>query len=67
LIDHGRTGLLATPGDVDSLVEQLRQLCTQPHLRQAMAMAAHEKVISQFDLLTNVRALGRVFSQFPRA
>jgi len=67
LIEHGHTGLLATPGDVGSLVEQLTLLCTRPDLRRDMAYAAHAKVISHFDLTTNVRALGQVFTQFSRA
>jgi glycosyltransferase involved in cell wall biosynthesis len=67
LIEHGNTGLLATPGDVDSLVIQLTLLCTAEGLRQRMALAAYAKVTSQFDLFSNVRALGRVFSQFARA
>ena len=67
LIEHGHTGLLATPGDVDSLVTQLVALCTNAELRQRMALAAHTKVCSQFDLSTNVRALGGVFAQFAKA
>ena len=67
LIEHRRTGLLAMPGDVGSLVEQLTALCTQPKLRHDLAQAAHTKVTTHFDLLTNVRALGQVFSQFSRA
>jgi glycosyltransferase involved in cell wall biosynthesis len=67
LIEHGFTGLLATPGDVDSLVTQLKLLCTRADLRQSMALAAYAKVSHQFDLFTNVRALGGVFAQFPKA
>ena len=67
LIEHGHTGLLATPGDVNSLVTQLTLLCTNAELRQSMALAAYTKVTSQFDLFSNVRALGCVFSQFPKA
>lgn len=66
LIEHGHTGLLATPGDVDSLVTQLTLLCTRSDLRQSMAIAAYRKVSSQFDLFVNVQALGRVFAQFSR-
>lgn len=66
LIEHGHTGLLATPGDVDSLVAQLTLLCTRADMRQSMALAAHQKVVSHFDLFANVRALGRVFAQFSR-
>ena len=67
LIEHGHTGLLATPGDVDSLVTQLTLLCTNGELRQRMALAAYAKVTSQFDLFSNVRALGGVFTQFSKA
>jgi glycosyltransferase involved in cell wall biosynthesis len=67
LIEHGHTGLLATPGDVDSLVAQLSLLCGSAELRQRMALAAYMKVTSQFDLFSNVRALGGVFAQFPKA
>lgn len=67
LIEHGHTGLLATPGDVESLVTQLTLLCTDAGLRQRMALAAYTKVTSAFDLYANVRALGGVFAQFPKA
>jgi glycosyltransferase involved in cell wall biosynthesis len=67
LIEHGHTGLLATPGDVDSLVTQLTLLCTDAGLRQRMALAAYAKVTRQFDLFSNVRALGGVFAQFSKA
>jgi glycosyltransferase involved in cell wall biosynthesis len=67
LIEHGNTGLLATPGDVDSLVTQLTLMCTRADLRHSMALHGYTKVTSQFDLLSNVRALGGVFSQFSKA
>jgi colanic acid/amylovoran biosynthesis glycosyltransferase len=66
LIEHGRTGLLATPGDVDSLVAQLRRLCTEPQTRYAMAIAGHAQVIQHFDLQTNVQALSHIFASFPK-
>jgi colanic acid/amylovoran biosynthesis glycosyltransferase len=67
LIEHGNTGLLATPGDVASLVTQLTKLCTEAEARRMMAQAAYAKVTSQFDLLTNVRSLGKVFAQYTKA
>jgi glycosyltransferase involved in cell wall biosynthesis len=67
LIEHGHTGLLATPGDVDSLVTQLSLLCSRADVRQSMARAAYAKVTQEFDLFSNVRALGGVFCHFPRA
>lgn len=67
LIEHGVTGLLATPGDVDSLSTQLERLLRNPELRQTLAEAARQKVTTSFHLENNVRHLGRLFEQFPRA
>jgi glycosyltransferase involved in cell wall biosynthesis len=67
LIDHGRTGLLARPGDVGSLTEQLRRIIEGTDLRRTMALAARDKVLADFDLDRNVAALGRIFAQFPQA
>lgn len=67
LIEHGRTGLLATPGDVDSLTGQLQLLAADPALRRAMACAAREKVETDFDLERNVARLSAIFAAFPKA
>lgn len=67
LIEHGVTGLLATPGDVDSLSTQLERLLRSAELRQSLAEAARQKVTTSFHLEKNVRHLGRLFEQFPRA
>ncbi len=67
LIQHGHSGLLATPGDVDSLSEQLRRLLLEPALRVALAQTARAKVLSDFDLARNVLQLSRIFSRFARA
>ena len=66
LIEHERTGLLARPGDVESLTAQLRRLIEDPALRRPLALAARDKVLADFDLKRNVAALGRIFEQFPQ-
>ena len=63
LIVHDSTGLLATPGDVDSLTQQLTRLIQQPQLRQSLAHAAHGKVLADFDLIRNVARLSQCFTQ----
>ena len=65
LIQHEKTGLLALPGDVDSLAEQLTRLIRDPALRHALATAAHDKVLADFDLERNVVQLGHIFERFP--
>ncbi len=64
LISHDQTGLLATPGDLDSLAAQLRRLIQAPYLRGKLAQAARAKVLADFDLPRNVAQLSRIFSGF---
>lgn len=65
LVVHQQTGLLATPGDVASLANRLRQLIEQPALRRSLALAAQDKVRRDFDLKRNVAALSCIFANFP--
>lgn len=65
LIEHNQTGLLAIPGDIDSLVLQLQHLCASPDERERLAQAASLKVKEKFDLARNVRQLSQIFSAFP--
>jgi glycosyltransferase involved in cell wall biosynthesis len=67
LIQHDHTGLLAIPGDVESLTLQLTRLILDPQLRRSLAEAGHAKVLADFDLNRNVAQLGRIFHQFPIA
>ncbi len=67
LIAHRRTGLLATAGDVHSLVTELETLIREPALRAHLAQAARTKIEGDFDLQQNVRALGRIFANFSPA
>ena len=63
LIEHGQTGLLATPGDVESLASQLRRLIQDPALRRLLARAGRAKVLADFDLNHNVAQLSRSFAR----
>lgn len=65
LIEHNRTGLLALPGDIDSLVAQLDQLIHDAALRDTLAQSAHAKVLADFDLMKNVDRLSQIFQNFP--
>lgn len=66
LIEHERTGLLARPGDVDSLAGELTRVIGDPDLRRRLATAARDKLLADFDLDRNVAALSRIFAAFPR-
>lgn len=67
LIEHETTGLLATPGDVDSLCTQLQRLIEDPALRRKLARAGHAKVLSDFDLNRNVSKLSQIFTEIQGA
>ena len=48
-IEHGKTGWLATPGDVDSLAENMRAALTlKPHARNAFATHARAQINAHF-------------------
>jgi len=66
LIEHGQTGLLATPGDVDSLTDQLQRLASSQSDRIRIAEAARIKIEASFDLDRNVRSLSEIFAKFPK-
>jgi colanic acid/amylovoran biosynthesis glycosyltransferase len=49
LIEHGKTGLLVPAGDTESLANALQALA-DPQLRQRLAMAGRDAVLSRFNL-----------------
>lgn len=49
VVKHGRTGLLARPGDPQSLARAIELMFEDPHRAQAMAKAARLNVIDEFD------------------
>ena len=50
MIEHGRTGLLATPGDVGDLVEKMQWMIDHPSERCAMGTAARAVVEQEYTL-----------------
>lgn len=65
LVQHDVNGLLATPGDVESLTLQLRRMITDDALRLRLRAAALEKVERSFNLDRNVAALADIFHELP--
>ncbi|MCP4004325.1 MAG: glycosyltransferase family 4 protein [bacterium] len=66
LIEDGKSGLLAAPGDVEALVSHLRELIVQPELRTRLAAAGRTKVEREFDLHREAEWLARLISEDPR-
>jgi colanic acid/amylovoran biosynthesis glycosyltransferase len=65
LIEHGRTGLLAAPGDATALTEQLLRLIEDSGLRQSLGAAGRLQVERHFQQRKNIAALAAIFASLP--
>ena len=63
LIEHGKDGLLATPGDVDDLVEQLSRLLQDSQLRCRLGNSGRNKVVTTYNQQQNNAELAAIFTQ----
>lgn len=61
LVEHGKSGLLTEPGDVDALAAALVQLYQDPALRQRFGQVGRAKVTGEFDLTINAAQLAHYF------
>lgn len=61
LIDDGVSGLLATPGRIDELVQATERLLRDPALRGRIAAAGRETVAKAFDVTTESCKLAALF------
>ncbi len=50
LVDHGKNGWLAPPGDWDKLAALINRCANQPEHMQAIAHTAHQQAIQKFNL-----------------
>lgn len=61
LVEHGKSGLLTEPGDVEALAAALARLYHEPDLRQRFGQAGRAKVTGEFDLTINAAQLAHYF------
>jgi glycosyltransferase involved in cell wall biosynthesis len=61
LVEHERSGLMTPPRDSAALAAALERMYRDPALRQRLGEAGRDKVIREFDLLTNAAALAECF------
>jgi colanic acid/amylovoran biosynthesis glycosyltransferase len=57
LVEHGKSGLLVTPGRADQLADALAALIDDPERRRALGSAARETVLEHFDLAGSVQGV----------
>lgn len=63
LIQDRRNGLLVPPGDLDSLVNALRELAAAPDWAAQLGEAGRAKVLADYHLENNVAALASIFQR----
>jgi len=61
IVEHGKTGLLAAPGDPVELANAIKSMLGQPKLRESLALAGVAKVKTLFNLRKNVPILKSLF------
>jgi glycosyltransferase involved in cell wall biosynthesis len=63
LIEHGDSGLLVAPGDVDALVDSLRRLLADEGLRAALGRRAHERARREFSPAAMADRVTRIYEE----
>lgn len=66
LIEHGKTGLLAQPGNVEQIAEYLEHALLDRDLRRRLAANGKALVRRQHNIDTNARQLGSLFAEILR-
>jgi teichuronic acid biosynthesis glycosyltransferase TuaC len=62
-VEHGRTGLLAKPKDVDSLFEALEFLISRPHEAEAMGVQARKLVFENYTWAKNAEKIIKLYEE----
>ncbi len=63
LVEHMVTGLMVHAGDADSLEAAIAQYLDDAHLRSRVSRQGREKVVSEFNIDTEVDKLAALFTQ----
>jgi glycosyltransferase involved in cell wall biosynthesis len=63
LVDHGRTGLLFTPGDPDDLAAKLTQMTSDSARLLAMRKAARAEYEAKYTAEANYRSLRKIYDR----
>lgn len=62
LVQHERSGLLVSPGDVDATANSIRRLLEDADLRNNFAVAGREKVEREFNIQTEAQWLAKILT-----
>jgi colanic acid/amylovoran biosynthesis glycosyltransferase len=62
LIRNGIDGLLVPASDLGALVTALASLIDSNELRTRLALSGRQRILTEYDLATNTKALAAIFS-----
>lgn len=62
LVEDGTSGFVTPPGDLETLIDRLGRLLSDPALRRRMGTAGRAKVEAEFDLEKEVRRLAGYYA-----
>ncbi|RNE91782.1 glycosyltransferase [Marichromatium sp. AB32] len=65
LVEHGRTGLLAAPGEPAAIAAALARVADHPEEARALARAGRARVLAEFDLSDNAARLHAALAASP--
>lgn len=63
VVEHGTTGFVARPGDVDGLASAVSALIAAPDLRRAMGTAGHDRFIQRYTAGSMVAAYEALYHE----
>ncbi len=63
LIEHGNSGLLCPPCDLEAIVDSIMDLILHPDYRHAMARRSRSRFLSEFTIEPSVRKLESVYDE----
>ncbi|MFN3168337.1 MAG: glycosyltransferase [Phycisphaeraceae bacterium] len=63
LVEHGRTGLMVEPGDVEALAVAMDRLASDPPLVAQLAAAGRQRVVDEFSQSVNLSRLIAAFKK----
>ncbi len=63
LIEHGKTGYLATPGDADALAARLREILADPEEARAVGQRARVWASEKFSLQRHVAEMSAIYDR----
>jgi glycosyltransferase involved in cell wall biosynthesis len=64
VVEHGVSGLLIAPGDIEDCATQMERLLADPALRERLGNAARERIAADFSLGDALDRLSAIYQRF---